>query len=118
MSESHRPPNAEERRQALRDLMSSGAVDLALASQLAREDPALGTLVVSALLRLKGDVTVPQARYALAMSGLSTKTRLSEVNAEQAAAIASAAAEANDESDLTEHFPFWDEPEPEVVKSD
>ncbi len=102
---------APKRRQALRNLMKSGAVSLAFAATMAEEDTALGSLSVMSLMRLNTDVTVAHARYALTVAGLSTKTSLRDINAETADVLVAASAEAQVEGNPTLHYPFWSEPD-------
>lgn len=106
-----KPRTAEQRRQSLREQMTEGWVTLRLASDMAKEDPALSSLSVMALLRLLPDVELAHARYALTVAGLNGKTRLGDIDAETADSLVVASAEAQIDGHPTQHFPFWSEPD-------
>lgn len=91
-------------------MVADGYVTLPLAADMARDDPALGSLNVMPLLRSATGAKVAQARYAFAAAGLHGKTCLRDIDAAAAAALLAAAAESLDEAPTTLHYPFWDEP--------
>lgn len=102
--------SASERRKSVRDLIDLDPENLAIAADMAKEDPALGSLTVMALLRRNPEVELPHARYALELVGLHSKSCLRDIDAAMAHQLVKAAADARVEGDPTEHFPYWSEP--------
>lgn len=102
--------SASDRRKSVRDLIDLDPDNLAIAADMAKEDPALGSLTVMALLRRNPEVELPHARYALELLGLHSKSCLRDIDANAAHQLVQAAADARVEGDPTDHFPFWSEP--------
>ena len=103
-------PTPQERRDNLRRMVNDGFITLPLAADMARDDPALGSLNVMPLLRSACDASLAQARYALTLAGLNGRAQLRDIDAATAETLTVSAAEALDTAPPTLHYPFWDEP--------